>query len=117
MLPEMASITELNLRISMRSFARLKRLVAITTMASFELSLEQHGRASIFHALVRLRHLAAQYPGASLPELQGIARAVSSDYAAAEWTVAHRVAPVFEDLELHEDPPSMRRFLDRLLVH
>jgi hypothetical protein len=91
--------------------------MAAATMISFELQIERHGRLSVFLALVRLRYLMAQYPEASLSELGCVAAAISADYATADWTAAHRLAPAFHDLELHEDPPSMRRFLDRLLVH
>lgn len=86
-------------------------------MSSSDLEFERHGRLSIFLALARLRCLATQYPEASLSELERVAKAISSDYAAADWAMAHRLAPAFNDLELYEDPASMRRFLDRLLVH
>lgn len=86
-------------------------------MTSFELQFERHGRLSVFLALVRLRRLVAQYHDASLSELERLAAAISAGYAAADWTVAYQLAPAFHDLELDEDPPSMRRFLDRLLVH
>jgi len=86
-------------------------------MNSSDLAFERHGRLSIFLALVRLRDLTRQYPEASLPELQRVAAAISADYGAADWPTAYDLASAFSDLELQEDASSMRRFLDRLLVH
>lgn len=86
-------------------------------MTSFELEFERHGRLSVFLALVRLQRLMGKYPEASLSELERVAAAISSDYAAADWTVAYRLVPAFHDLELQEDPVSMRSFLDRIRVH
>lgn len=86
-------------------------------MSSSELEFERHGRLSVFLGLVRLRHLTARYPGASLSEIERIAAAISADYSTVDWSLAYRLSPTFGDVELQEDAASMRRFLDRLLVH
>lgn len=86
-------------------------------MNSSDLDFERHGRLSVFLGLARLQSLTRRYPDAPFFELLRIASAVSSGYATADWATAQSIASVFSDLVLDEDATSMRRFLDRLLVH